>query len=285
MTGPALSIDAAGASGASTEVRALLEPRGLLGEACAAAYLSFSDPASCIAASESDGRLTPLIGFLPLATRGTALLRSIAAVDENGPRLVANYRCAFPEDLDRLAAFEPEPDVGIEETAAIGWLLAAASLVLGLEEPDVGAASGPAVHPVGLDTFVVEVDGRYVLDGRRFLRSVMSYRIGGVAKAVLGRSMFESLGHFVSDAIGRLLRGWHAAAIVLAGDLFAGNAVLLESARRGVCHLGPPVVDPHTEVVPTGDLTPPAVLRPRSAPVSLARHRRDSGAGARREER
>lgn len=277
MSDPAPAGDTAEPGGAVPEVRALLEPRGLLGAACAVAYLSFSDPASCIAAYEGDGRLTPLIGFLPLPMRGATLLESIAAIDESGPRLVANYRHAFPEDLDRLAAFDTESDVRIDETAAIGWLLAAASLVLGLEEADVAAALGPSIEAVGLDTFVIEVDGRYLLDGRRFLRSVMSYRIGGAAKPVLGRSMFESLGHFAADAVGKLLRDWHAEAIVCAGDLFSGNTLLLESARRGLCHLGPPILDRRAEKAPTGNRSPSVVLQPRPVPVSLARRRLAAG--------
>lgn len=206
---------------ASLEVAALLEGRDLPGTACAVAYLSFSDPASCVAAYDCDGTLTPLIGFLPLPMRGPELIAAIAGIDNNGPRLIANYCRAFPEDAERLREFDP--GMNLQQTAAPGWLLAACSLALGLDESDMAAAFGSRVDSIGIDTFVVEVDRRYVLDGRRVLRSLMSYRIGGVAKETLGRSIFESLGHFVSDAVGRLLRDWRGSAIVLAGDLFERN--------------------------------------------------------------
>ena len=40
--------------------------------------------------------MTPLIGFWPLPVRGDELLEAIASIDENGPRLIANYEHAFP---------------------------------------------------------------------------------------------------------------------------------------------------------------------------------------------
>lgn len=239
---PATERDVAPSTGAGrAEVRALLEVQGLPTRPCAVGYLSFADPASCLASYDVDGQLTPLVGFLPLPLRGDRLLAGVAAIDENGPRLVANYRHAFPGDTERLVDFDATREAGLEESAAPGWLLAACSLALDLEEADVAAALQP-VETVGLDTFVIEVDGGYVLDGRRFLRSAMSYRIGGVPKQVIGRSMLESLGQFVSDGLGRLLRVWSAEAIVLAGDLFEGDTPLAWRARRNLASWSLPIV-------------------------------------------
>lgn len=266
MTGLAASPPrTAGAiPGAADQVRTLLDGHGLAGEACAVAYLSFSDPESCIAAYGRDGRLTPLIGFLPLPMRGAALCQAISAIDENGPRLLFNFRRAFPEDAERLAVFEA--DVGVEDTAAPGWLFAACSLALGLEQRDVRAALRPAIEAVGLDTFVIEAGERYVLDGRRLLRSLMSYRIGGVAKHVLARSIFESLGHFTADAIGRLLQQWKAGGIVLAGDLFERNVILRQRALTALARSPVPVVCAGAEGMPPGAVRPQVPTRPGPGP-------------------
>lgn len=239
MTGPAApAATAALLAGGTDQVRALLDGHGLAA-AAAVAYLSFADPASCIAAYDRDGRLTPLIDFLPLPTQGAALCEAIAAIDENGPRLVANFRRAFPADADRLSGFDAE--VSIADSAAPGWLFAACSLALGMAERDVRAALAPGIEPVGLDTFVIESGERFVLDSRRLLRSVMSYRIGGVPRHVLARSIFESLGAFTASAIIRLLREWEAGAVVLAGDLFERNVILRERALQGLACLALPV--------------------------------------------
>ncbi len=227
---------------AGREIRALLHRHGLQGRACAVAYLAFADPGSCIGAWEPDGRLAPLIGFLPLPLQGTRLLDAIAGIDENGPRLLANYRRAFAADADRLASFDAGLDIG--ETSAPAWLLAASSLALGLDDGDVARALQPWTETVAVDTFVIESECGYVIDGRRLLRSLMSYRIGGVAGHVLARSVFDSLGRFVADAIGKLVREWRPAAVVCAGDLFAGNVILQARARRGLAQLRLPVVDP-----------------------------------------
>jgi hydrogenase maturation factor HypF (carbamoyltransferase family) len=103
-----------------------------------------------------------------------------------------------------------------------------------MEEEDVARALGPIEELVKVDAVVVEEDGRYVLDSRRLLRSVMSYRIGAVPKHVVARSVFESLGDYAAAAIRRLLRDWKVEVVVCAGDLFARNAFLADRTRRGL---------------------------------------------------
>jgi hypothetical protein len=172
--------------------------------------------------------------------RGADLLGAIAAIDENGPRLVANYRAAFPEIASRLSAF----GAGLEPAAteSLHWLLSACSLALWLEDADIARAlAGRSAGGVKVDTMVIERDGRYYFDGRRLLRSLMSYRIADVPNDVLARSVFESLGDFTTDGIRRLLRDWKADAVVCAGDLFARNKILRGRARTGMLRLRVPV--------------------------------------------
>lgn len=230
---------------AEAEIKALLRRNGLSSAAAAVAYFSFSGPCSFIGAHDPDGRITPLIGFLPLPVRGTDLLAAIGTLDENAPRLVANYRDAFPEIVGRLSDFGTEAEPGADES--LRWLLSACSLVLWLEDADVAKALAPSPGGVKVDTVVIEQDGRYLFDGRRLLRSLMSYHIADVPKYFLARSVFESLGDFAADAIRRLLRDWKADAVVGAGDLFARNRILHEHARKGMLGLRVPVHFPPGE--------------------------------------
>ncbi len=217
---------------ATAEIDALLERHGQARAAVAVAFFSFESPRSFIAARDPDGSLTPLIGFWPLPVRGGELLDAVASIDENGPRLIANYGRAFPELTDRIRGFGSE--LKRVESESLGWLLGASSLVLGMEEEDVARALGPIEELVKVDTVVVEEAGRYVFDSRRLLRSLMSYRIGAVPKHVVARSVFESLGDYAAGAIRRLLREWKVEVVVCAGDLFARNAFLADRARRGL---------------------------------------------------
>jgi hypothetical protein len=226
-----------------TEIKALLGRHGRSGAATAVAFLSFADPArSFIGAHDPDGRITPLIEFLPLPVRGGDLLDAIGAIDENAPRLVANYRAAFPEIITRVRTFGT--DLEPTTTESLRWLLSACSLVLWLEEADIARALAPSPGGVKADTAVIEQDGRYLFDGRRLLRSLMSYRLADVPNHVLARSVFESLGDFTADAIRRLLREWKADAVICAGDLFARNTILRERARKGMLRLRVPVYFP-----------------------------------------
>lgn len=214
------------------EVLAMVESTGLADKAVAIAYFSFAEPDSFIAAHDPGGVITRLIEFLPLSVRGADLLAAIAAIDKNSPRLLANYLQTFPELHAALTSFCADQDA--VETGSLAWLLGAGSLAVGLEQPDLERALLPSLAAVKLDTVVIDRDGDYFFDGRRFLRSLMSYRIGGVPRDVLARSMFESLGDFAVDAVGRLLKDWKADAILCAGDLFGGNNILRVHTRSGM---------------------------------------------------
>ncbi|MBI3688408.1 MAG: hypothetical protein HY241_13945 [Actinobacteria bacterium] len=224
------------------EIQPLLRRHGLGGASAALVYFSFASPTSFIGTHDHDGRITPLIEFLPLPVHGAELLAAIAGIDENGTRLVANYREAFPDLYAQLAAFGT--DLGPVRSAALGWLFGAGSLVLGLREDDMARATLPGQSGVRLDTVVIEADGRYLFDGRRLLRSLMSYRIAEVPRDQLARSVFESMGDFAADAIRRLLREWDARAVLCAGDLFAGNRLLRDRARTGLTRVRRPVLFP-----------------------------------------
>jgi hypothetical protein len=208
-------------------------------KAAAVIYFSFAGTESFIGAHGPGGQITPLIEFLPLPVRGDALLEVIGSTDENAPRLVANYREAFPNLYSQLRAFGS--DQGYVASPALAWLLGACSLALGLEEQDLARALAPSVAAVQVDTVVIEEADQYFFDGRRLLRSLMSYLIAGVPRDVLIRSVFESLGDFAADAVRRLLQDWKADAIICAGDLFARNQILRLRTRGAMIALHLPM--------------------------------------------
>ncbi len=60
--------------------------------------------------------------------RGRELIDAIASIDENGPRLIANYEHAFPELMAGIRAFGTELEP--VDSESLGWLLAACSLLV-----------------------------------------------------------------------------------------------------------------------------------------------------------
>jgi hypothetical protein len=227
---------------AKLEIDALLERHDRSEEAAAVAFFSFESPQSFIGARDPDGTITPLIGFWPLPVRGRELLDAIAGIDENGERLVANYEAAFPELAQTVGRF----GAGLEpvESESLGWLLAACSLVLGMQTDDVTRALAPVPSLVKLDTVVEQREGRYAFDSRRLLRSAMSFRIGAVPNHVVARSTFDSLGDYAANAVRRLLRDWTVDVVACAGDLFARNQFIAERTRRGLVRPGLHVLFP-----------------------------------------
>ncbi|MGO9754383.1 MAG: hypothetical protein ACLP8S_24700 [Solirubrobacteraceae bacterium] len=220
---------------ASAEVDQLLKLHDLSGEA-AVAYFSFEGPQSFIAARDASGVLAPLIGFWPLPVRGVDLLEAVASIDDSGPRLIDNYARGLPELIDVVRALGSELEP--VESESLGWLLAACSLVVGMQEEDVARALCSVEALVQLDLAVLPRNDRYAVDSRRLLRSLMSYRIAAVPNHVLARSVFESLGEFAANAIRRLLRDWRVPVAVCAGDLFQRNRFIAERARKGLTRPG-----------------------------------------------
>ncbi len=218
---------------------------GFAGQSVAVAYYSFNDPNSMIAAYDQTGIVYPLVALGNLPMSGTDLLAVIASIDESGPRIIANYRKEFSELMHQIEAFDPE--VGISETSAPGWIFALVALVLGMSESDVSQALRTSNEAVEIDTFIEDDEGRYYLDTRRIIRSVMSYHLAGVDKAVIARSVFVALGSFVSDALRRLLKEWNARAILCIGDLFTYNQILRNQTKGSLSWSAVPVFFPSLE--------------------------------------
>lgn len=225
-----------------TDLTAALVRRQRSEQPAVVAHLSLRGTHSCIGVRDAAGQVTPLIQFWPLPLRGADLVAEIAAIDENSPRLVTNFTQACPQEAARITQFgKGDEDL---ETPAIGWLMLACSLVLGSNEADLAVARQVS-DVVEIDTVVIDEGGRYYLDGRRLLRSVMSYRIAGVSAPVLHRSVLESLGGFVADALRRVLQDHPTRAVVCAGDLldspFLRSRLSSAMADSGIPVILPPV--------------------------------------------
>lgn len=238
-------------SDAAHQVRALLDRHEFANVKCVVVHFAYEDPESFIGAFDGDGQLTPLIRFAPLPLDGRSLLRIIAEIDENGPRLVANYRRMFSVDVDNLEAFDA--GLTVSDSSALAWLIAACSLALGLEDDDAARALESLRDAVTLDTTVFRDDVGYWLDSRCLLRSLMSYRIGGVPTYVLARSLFTSMGVFVAESVVKLIPSWPSAAVVCTGDLFVGNDLLREVTSENLRHLGLPILFPAHALLPVGE--------------------------------
>ncbi len=222
-------------------VLALLTAHGHGALPAAAVQFSYAEVPSFVGLREPGGPTVPLVSFLPLPGTGAGVLDALAGLDDSGARLVERFRRDFPDTVQRLTAV----DCGSAATPAMSWLLGMCSLSMDLGAEDVRRAMHADGGGVRVDTVVVEDGDGYVVDGRRLLRSVISYRVAGVAAHVLARSVFTSLGEFTGDAVRRLVRAWPSAqVIVCAGDLFGSNIVLRNQARRSLVGLRLPVLLP-----------------------------------------
>lgn len=246
-----------GQGGGDDPVGLLLRARGLEGRRAAVVHFCLGPGSSYVGARETSGVTTPLLSFRPLPTRGARLLADIATVDDSARRLLARLGDDLPATVTRLTGIrtdDAEDDAEDGATSALAWLLETAGVILDLDPPHLADGVREGGASLRLDTVVIREGAHLVLDGRRLLRSVVSYRLAGVPGHVLGRSVFESLGNFAADAVRRLLREWPAQLVVCAGDLYEANPTLRGATTRALVGVRLPVILPEA-VSPDG---PPA---------------------------
>lgn len=229
-----------GRTGTGHPAAVLLAARGYDGVPAAVAHLSFRDEGSFVGIREAGRPPAPLVSFMPLPGSGVGVLEAVAGIDPAGGRLVQRFCRTFPATVTTLRGVDaggPSDD--------LRHLLGLCSLLLDLGEADVQRAMAGGENTVRLETAVVDDGGAFAMDGRRLLRSIMSYRVAEVPGFVLAASVFASLGDFTGQAVRRLVQAWPQAQVVAcSGDLFAGNVILREQARRSLAAARRPVLFP-----------------------------------------
>ena len=153
----------------------------------------------------------------------------ISNIDENTPRLVANYKKKFPE------LFKDDSKQFIESNG-FRSILDLTAYLLGmkdLQEFEDTAINCASKSGMKVDMLVKEVDGVNYLDYRRIVQSIMSYKMAGVDNNLLAFSFYESLSEFIVDHAATMKDEIKSNDIVLCGDMFA-NSILISKTNKAL---------------------------------------------------
>ncbi|MEF3191595.1 MAG: hypothetical protein K6347_03455 [Campylobacterales bacterium] len=171
-----------------------------------------------------------LSGFLPLPKQGALVWDAIEVLDESASRLLPRFYERFPECYEVLQSL----DVGELATDAPLWMLACAGAIMGLSDEEV-------VEALKMERGSLQVEMKNRLDGGiarldtlRALRSLISYKVAGVANAQLAFSLFESLADYLLATLNDAAHHFPVLRVLTVGDLIAGNIIL----RRRLSHRG-----------------------------------------------
>ena len=221
---------------AHAAMRSVVLEHELQGRSLCGIYLSREHDSQIFSFSSKIG-YTPLAEFsYDIPTEARLMLESIAQMDDQGERLLANYRRKFPKLYEKIeqASFEPDEDISM-----ITRLWAMAALVIGLSEGgkieraaleleatalEFNGKSGPRI-----DYKVRKADGSYQVDPRLAIRSAMSFKLAGVDDYLLSFGFIDSLADFIAQQAEMADANISIEGVSLCGSLFENRQLLMRT--------------------------------------------------------
>ncbi|KLE03868.1 hypothetical protein N5T96_06595 [Aliarcobacter butzleri] len=149
----------------------------------------------------------------------------ISTIDEHCSRLITNFIRKYPEVVSTIV---PTNAKGFESIVNI------CAKVLGLNSAkefedlalDTNLKSG-----IQIDMKLIKVNKLNVLDYRKIVQSMMSYKMANVDNQTLAYSFYESLSEFICNYSDEIAKEIKAKDIVLCGNMFA-NSILLSKTLK-----------------------------------------------------
>jgi len=150
------------------------------------------------------------------------LFEHVGRLREGSDRLVANYRRACPEIVDRVENLSGDID-----------LFSVTAIMLGLEDESFEGISARALSFLGKGGVQIDTrvdDNRF--DNYAFLASIMSYQLGRVESTLICYSIYESFGDYISEIVSQLIEKTEAKNVTLTGETVANQALYARIERH-----------------------------------------------------
>ncbi|GAB6072923.1 carbamoyltransferase HypF [Venenivibrio stagnispumantis] len=208
----------------------VLAEHNMIDEPFIGIYLSM-DNNSILAAKTKSKKIKPIIKLLPLKIykdRKNSLryvLEEIANLDEEGKRLISNYIKKFPFKFE-------DGETNYQESQNISDVLDLISFIIGInndlnisKEMSIKNFESKALNFIEkrgliIDFVILEKDNEFLLDWRKMIRSIISYKLADTPNEILAFSFFESLENFLQDKVNLIRRDLKIENVILAGNFF-----------------------------------------------------------------
>jgi len=167
-----------------------------------------------------------------------SIFKQIIDSDENGGKIVQNYKKAFPEHFERITHIVFE-----DQQFNIYRLWGVVAIVLELtdsEDPAVAAAVLEKNTMLFLGTKGPRIDyklynhgGKVTLDPLMTLRTAMSFRLAGVDPLTLSYGVMESFCEFLANEMDQVKQSMDTTAIAVSGSML-GNKHLFSKISQEI---------------------------------------------------
>lgn len=217
-------------------LRSVVLENDLQGKSLCGVYLSRQNDSKISCFSSKIG-YTSLAEFsYEILSKPQAMLNAISAMDDEGKRLVSNYKTAYPKLHEKVA----QADFTVNGNASmLSRLWAMAALFIGLTEGgdihnaceeleatalEFNGKSGPRI-----DYKMMKSDSGYELDPRLAIRSAMSFKLAGVDEYLLSFGFIDSLADFIAEQAELADANITIEGVALNGSLFENRQLLMRT--------------------------------------------------------
>jgi len=212
-------------------LRSVITEHKLNAPAVCAIHLSHSTESKIFSFNAKVG-YRQMIKFVNLPYSINEIFETIKNSDESGGRLIENFKFKFDKLYEELIAhkFDNENSQPLTQLFAIVSLILGlnkytsikeASLMLEATAVDFGGKSGPRI-----DYKVEKIDGVYILDLTKAIRSVISFKLAGVDNYLISFGLLDSLADFLATQAGEADANISVNALFLSGNLFENRQLL-----------------------------------------------------------
>ena len=165
-----------------------------------------------------------------------AMLEAISQMDEEGMRLVANYKKTYPKLYEQIESASFDSDT---EVSMLSRLWAMAAVFIGLsqggniqkacEELEATALEFNGKSGPRIDYKVMKSENGYKVDPRLAIRSAMSFKLAGVDEYLLSFGFIDSLADFIAEQAELADANIAIEGVSLNGTLFENRQLLMRS--------------------------------------------------------
>lgn len=217
-------------------LRSVVLENDLQGKSLCGVYLSRQHDSKISCFSSKIG-YTSLAEFsYEILSEPQAMLEAISEMDDEGKRLVSNYKSAYPKLYEMIVQADFTMDGNMSMLSRL-WAMAA--LFIGLVEGgdihnackeleatalEFNGKSGPRI-----DYKMKKSDSGYELDPRLAIRSAMSFKLAGVDEYLLSFGFIDSLADFIAEQAELADANIAIEGVALNGSLFENRQLLMRT--------------------------------------------------------
>lgn len=217
-------------------LRSVVLEHDLQGKSLCGIYLSHQNDSAICSFSSKIGYTSMADFSYEILDDPKLMLESISLMDEEGRRLVSNYKKANPKLYEQIQKSSFKTDT---KASMLSRLWAMAAVVIGLcEGGDIHSAceeleatalefngkSGPRI-----DYKVIKNETGYQVDPRLAIRSAMSFKLAGVDEYLLSFGFIDSLADFIAQQAELSDANVGIDGVSLNGSLFENRQLLMRT--------------------------------------------------------